>query len=360
MDCECRVLSKTQAVQTSQGDSASVSRKAFTLIEMLIVLMISLAMMTIILPVFQVTSRTIQAVERKLAVYEAARNILDQIAFELRTAVMNEQGDGFAIKPRYVMDGDSATPYHGNSAKRFKGSRREVNSIYFSMLQPGGCRNNPLSFFPGSMSFPMAYPEHDMYYPEAWQASIWSSAINPWLQHGDDDAVASSLETLEVTSHYDALSNNVGVNSLPGYNEITTGNTRTFNDWQPGNEPMKYDFNDLLKTAIGRKKWRENSGVRIIDIEFAHWDNVRRKFIRYDGYYGIYFAPAPKAVQVTISACDINKRAFVTLSRIVNIPIGVGDGTVFPSWDFFWMVEPATGQNKGFNRVKVLDFLQPW
>jgi prepilin-type N-terminal cleavage/methylation domain-containing protein len=354
-----------------------VSRKAFTLIEMMIVLMISLVMMTIILPVFQVTSRTVQVVERKLAVYESARNVLDQIAFEFRTAVQNEQGDGFGIKHRYVMEDnpftpintdDPGTPYPTDTTKRFKGSRREADAICFGMTQPGGYRNNSSALFPGSMSFPLAHPEGDQYYPEGWQAMIWHTWSNPYLSAGDRDPAdwdgGTGVEKIEAANSYDAVSNKMAINevtgSSPKYNTVQPGHTERFNDWQPGGERIKYD--PYLGTSIGYKKWRQTSGIRVMDIEFAHWNDVTRAFIRYSNYYSIYFAPAPKAVLVTITACDINKRAFVTLSRVVRIPIGTGDGTVFNSVssDSYWVIEPATGLNKGFNRNKNLGALQPW
>ena len=54
-----------------------MKRRGFTLLEMMTVLAISLGLMLIIVPVFTVSTRVVERVERKLAVYESARGILD-------------------------------------------------------------------------------------------------------------------------------------------------------------------------------------------------------------------------------------------------------------------------------------------
>lgn len=85
-------------------------QRAFTLVEMMVVLTVSLLMMTMIVPIFKVSTRTVQTVERKLAVYEAARNIIEIIESDVQLAMSNEKGDHFSIKHVSWLDTDPFTP----------------------------------------------------------------------------------------------------------------------------------------------------------------------------------------------------------------------------------------------------------
>src|SRR5476649_1096975 len=88
----------------------SLTARAFTLVEMMVVLTVSLLLMTMIVPIFRLSTKTVQVVERKLAVYESARNVLDLVESELQLAISNEKGEHFSIKHVSWIDTDTFTP----------------------------------------------------------------------------------------------------------------------------------------------------------------------------------------------------------------------------------------------------------
>jgi prepilin-type N-terminal cleavage/methylation domain-containing protein len=74
------------------------AKHGFTLLEVMVVVSIALMVMLMITPIFSVVSRTVQKVEEKLDVYEAARNVLDNFELEVQQAIQNERGEMFGIK----------------------------------------------------------------------------------------------------------------------------------------------------------------------------------------------------------------------------------------------------------------------
>ncbi|HYF51762.1 MAG TPA: prepilin-type N-terminal cleavage/methylation domain-containing protein, partial [Planctomycetota bacterium] len=109
--------------------------RGFTLLEMMIVLSITLLMMVLIVPIFQVSTRTVQRVEQKLKTYEAARMILDLLEGEIMQAVTaNERGEIFSIKNFDFKDNDKFTPDF-DPAKRYSlSSRRESDMALYGVI----------------------------------------------------------------------------------------------------------------------------------------------------------------------------------------------------------------------------------
>jgi prepilin-type N-terminal cleavage/methylation domain-containing protein len=83
--------------------------RGFTLLEMMTVLAIALILMMMMVEVFKVSTHTVQIVERKLAVYEAARGLLDEVEDNVRRTGYNERGELFAIKSMSFTDNDPVT-----------------------------------------------------------------------------------------------------------------------------------------------------------------------------------------------------------------------------------------------------------
>src|SRR6185369_16877631 len=75
-----------------------VAHGGFTLVEMMIVITISLALMTMVVPIFNLVTRTTIRIERKLAVYEAARMMLDFYENEIENEIYDSRGNHFGIK----------------------------------------------------------------------------------------------------------------------------------------------------------------------------------------------------------------------------------------------------------------------
>src|SRR4051812_30704745 len=105
---------------------------------MMVVATIGLSMTVCIALIFKVSTKTVQNVERKLAVYEAARNILDIVHQQMLTALSNERGEQFSIKSAYYIDNDPFTPENADSTARYgTTSRREADALNFRVINSG-------------------------------------------------------------------------------------------------------------------------------------------------------------------------------------------------------------------------------
>jgi prepilin-type N-terminal cleavage/methylation domain-containing protein len=354
--------------------------RGFTLLEMMIVVLISLLIMAVIVPIFKLTTHTVQAVERKLAIYESARNILDNLAYELKQSVANERGGLFCIKKYRFMDKDPFTPPQTNLKNRFYESRREADAVFFTLHQAGGFRFNKGTSMAGSMSFPMAYPQWNMMYPEGWRASFRSSlftrvdggggisATDGDYDSGYYSAQDSDVSLIEFSGCYESLSNVVKLwqEGPPAYTQhVHHYDPQFFDDLSPGRELMRpYQS---IGTAMGNQKFRKVSTTRCMDIEFAWWDDTKKAFTilpDYEYAEAIYFAPIPKAVRVTITVCDPNRRGRVTLSRVVSLPSGTGYGAIYRNASSkgdrdFLNKSDSDFTPAPYNRVKNLGALEP-
>lgn len=366
-----------------------MKRKAsgFTLLEMMVVVSVSLAMMVIIVPIFQTTTSAVKQVERKLSLYEAARNILDILESEVKLAVTNERGGHFSIKSVAYADADAKTPA-GTTAPDpqwdssvpkatdldvdrwgYRQSRREADSLNYARLEPAGFS---LSYqtaylpFPGSKSFPLAYPTRSNENPEGWKGSLRTSLMyqteREW--YSSDYEFSESTQNrwnrseqladvgvIEASFTYLALTHEWRYWNAPPYS--THHYTEIFDHLQPGLEvrvPPGYSGDQ------GSQWMRRIQGIRIIDLDFAYWDEknpdsvfgTKGRFLNPPDNGAIYFWPAPKAVRVTISVMDREKRGMLTLCRVVHIPIGMGEGHCTDGFatDTAYDVPPI------FNRIK--------
>jgi prepilin-type N-terminal cleavage/methylation domain-containing protein len=310
--------------------------RGFTLLEMIVVLAISLTMMILIVPVFQVTTKTVENVERKLAIYEAARNILDIVEAELRFAVVNERGEGFSIKSHDYTDLDKFTDPTNiapPTARYARTSRRESDSVQYTKLQAGGFRfaNNLLML--GSQAFPLAYPESFLNTPELWKCNLHSTlsygdinrtgADQTQPTRADQLADVGKITIAMVASvHYsEYLSSGDNVNYLDApYNDLSPGNeikTAGSTREDAGAEFVLTGSDDLQQT-----RYRNFSGIRAMDLDIAFWNGATRQFVDVPDKSAIYFSPPPKAIRLSITVCDVRKRGAITLQRVVDLSVG--------------------------------------
>ncbi len=314
------------------------TRRGFTVMEMMVVVTISLAMMLLIVPIFQVTTRTVKTVERKLALYEAARNILDLISLDVAQAVLNERSEPFSIKSLTYTDTDPLTD-PGNlavAADRYgRTSRREADSVNYCKLQGGAFRFAQNLLQPGSMAFPLGYPEIVTRYPEAWKCSLRTSLsyynMSNVVSTGSEMTSWSRVQQLadvtlinmQVICHahtglfrpsnncYDAIPNSMA----PGYEMKEDSGVPD----DPPLETRGVSGNDNMRSSN-----RHLGGLRVMDLDVAYWDDVDKKFKDPPDDTTLYFWPAPKAIRITITVCDLAKRGTLTLARVVQIPVGYG------------------------------------
>jgi prepilin-type N-terminal cleavage/methylation domain-containing protein len=319
------------------------SARGFTLIEMMVVLTVGLSMIICIAMIFRLSTRTVQTVERKLAVYEAARNILDIIHNQLLTAVSNERGEQFSIKSAYFIDSDPFTPVNPDPNARYgHTSRREADAVNFRVINAGANVYRDAAYIPGSYVFPISYQGLYYTFPECYKFSLRSSLLYPKL----DDWDASSQYQVNQNSGYffqtpsqirtDQM-NDVSQIELTGvlvstnneaseawngsnwWNYILTPKDMAPNFFAPGNEPK---LSVPMGSDVDRKNQARLSGFHIMDLDIAYWDETAKHFVDPPDNSVIYFNPPPKAARITITVCDVEKRSSVTLRRVVQLITG--------------------------------------
>ena len=323
---------------------------AFTLVEMMVVLLISLTLMVMSLSIFQVTTRTVQRVERRLAVYEAARNTLDRFECEIQTAFINEKGDQFCIKACNYLDTDSFTPAANppGSDRKFYESRREMDALYY-LRRTAGARWS-ISPYSGGAWNPFAEPTQ-IYYPDLFRVYLRANALYPTLPNlppGYRNQLMADVSQLEAGFYMELNWANSGEWYDGNGNRLGWASNEVMNKFAPGGE--KNAPNDQLTNVWGKF----NNGGNLLDLDIAYWDETTRKFLNLPDFTAVYFAPPPKAVRVTITVCDRDKRDRVTLSRIVKIPVGNGSGAVQDTRD-----DDYSNPSYPYNRTKNLKTLEP-
>jgi hypothetical protein len=327
---------------------------------MMVVISIALIMMILILPIFQISTRTISNVERRLAVYEAARNILDYLEANAAQVFINEKGEHFSIKSCSFQDNDAFTPTQGTpDSKPYRFSRREADAMDFSM------RAGPL------------------HWNTAWRLILFAGQQEESTQaHGSDGWFASTRSTYQYLSMVNRNQLKSDVSSVvttvsagpPVPLGLYTYLNKRFSRLQGSmafNEPVRFFEPGSEKNApfwgyapqgsvtgwqpIASSSWdfRESSRSALLDLNIAYWDDVARKYIDPPDNTAIYFAPPPKSLRFTITVCDREKRTRLTLCRNVLIPCGTGKGVVLDTRDTDYQLPGP------FNRTKNLDVLDP-
>ncbi len=322
------------------------ARRGFTLVEMMVVLTVSLLLMTMIAPIFRLSTRTVQVVERKLAVYEAARNVLDLIESELKLSVANERGGRWSLKRTSWLDTDTFTPVSptppltpgitDTASLAYAQSRRFSDALDYVRLEGGGAGGagaNLYTQFPGGKSFPLQYPCGLIAYPEAWRASMRSTLIyqhkiesadyesdnagNRWNRPGQL-ADVSQVEMAFVFYSVGDQFRGSGGNIITHYDAIPDA-------LGPGKEARMPDY---YKGDVGDNRQRRLGQFKVLDLAVSYWDDTARQFTDVPDNDVVYFWPMPKAVRVTITVCDRDKRSTVTLCRLIHLPTGTGPGGV--------------------------------
>jgi hypothetical protein len=306
-------------------------------------------MMVLIVPIFQVSTRTVKAVERKLSVYEAARNILDIIHSQIMLAVTNERGDQFSIKNIVYEDQDSFTP--AGTTEPFRKSKRSAGSLQFDVINGAGNSwadwTSYVGYVPGLYTHPMGYAGINHISPEAYKASIRSTLAYPKRDDYDESGnqVNSSgllvktpaqfqLEQLKDVAQIELMT--VLESTNPGADDSSYQNMGSWwcpivhpkdpvpGFFAPGNETK---LHDPIRSDIGRQNQRRMSGMHLMDFDISYWDEGDKKFKQLPENKALYFSPPPKAVRVTITVADFEKRTFVTLSRVTQVQTGCNPAT---------------------------------
>ena len=353
---------------------------------MMVVLLVSLLLMSMIVPIFRVSTQTVQKVERKLAVYEAARNVLDLVEADIQLAITSEKGEHFSIKHVTWLDTDPFTPASPATVIQpgvsdpvsiaYKQSRRVSDALNYIRLEGHGTNSNwvpSMRQFPGGKIFPMTYPALDANYPEAWKCSMRSTLLyqHDFEMYQEQDADASQqrwtrpeqlsdVSQSELCFIYETVAEQWDAGTAPNY--ITRYFDPVPNNFGPGREvkvPHSIEGNSL---AITRQ--RRLGEIKVMDLATAYWDDTQRQFVELPENTVVYFFPVPKAVRVTITVCDAEKRDALTLCRVIQLPCGSGDGKVILNAGnaadtayYTDKLQPNNSINAVFNRTKYLPLL---
>jgi prepilin-type N-terminal cleavage/methylation domain-containing protein len=305
------------------------SRAGFTLMEIMVVVAVALTMMTMIVP----------------------------IENDVWMAGVNERGDTFNIKSvsyidtdktRAVSPGPDVEPSLPNNPLppdpvAYRMSRRYASAVNVMKLQGGGYRWANGLVMAGSQAFPNSYPEFFINTPEAWKVSIRSTLIyhqftNYWQDLGFNFSRAEQLADvgrirMEMVNnavymrsaygggggnmHYDQLFDD----TAPGYEIKHTGDKWEF--WARNSEDPNHLGPGLTSANQYYEVQRVSGAISLMDFDVAYWDDAARVFKRPPDGTMVNFAPAPKAIRITVTVADGDKRMLLTLCRV----IGIGNGT---------------------------------
>lgn len=370
-----------------------INTRGFTLAEMMIVLVIALILMTMSVPVFKVSTQTVQKIEQKLALYEAARNLLDFMEAETRLAACNERGGHWSLKSIAYPDNDPftapsttlpAAPNAGDLQNaEYRLSRRASDVLDYCLIDPSGARDLDSGFMPfgGSKLYPLAYPgtytasnggnvgSVPGFYPDSWRASLRTSlSYQSCLDHDTQySAVTSNRYSRdEQLNDVSLIESEFIFRSIGSQVEVNAQSTAAPAGYY-------YRYYDEIPDALGPGKEtrvppspkdgfvciqneRKITGIRLMDLSIDYWDESQQKFQHAPDGTAIYFWPPPKAIRITITVCDRLKRGILTLSRIVQIPTATGSGVVANTNDSDYYVASAT-KTSVYNRTKLLNAL---
>jgi hypothetical protein len=205
-----------------------------------------------------------------------------------------------------------------------------------------------------------------MYYPECWRASLRSTLLYQHQVSAGDyetDATASASrwtrpEQLADVSQIELAF--VFLSMGDQYNGPGGGTVTHFDQVPdvlgPGREvrtPNYYTGN------FGNMRQRRLGQMKIMDLALSYWDDTVKQFKDLPDNTAVYFWPPPKCIRATITVCDFEKRVTLTLSRVIQIPLGTGPGGVNTAALDTAYYTPAAGNNTPaiYNRTKYMPLL---
>ncbi|MCW8129146.1 MAG: prepilin-type N-terminal cleavage/methylation domain-containing protein [Planctomycetota bacterium] len=303
----------------------------FTLLEMMVTVAICLMMMAMVVPVFQVVTRSTSRIERKLAVHEAARMVLDFYDAEIQSAVYDSRGNHFGIKSVAYDDGDSFTP--AGAATRYGHSQRHGSELSYLRMP--------------SFSANTAYASHDLgmaLFNYSWDEDVNLVALGHVLA-SSDYAYERAGALADVSQ-----GRTTGYLSRAHYRATSAGRDMPAKALGPG---FEWGAGGLCDDEAGHG--RGLSALDVVDFEVAYWDDAARAFKNLPDFTAVYFAPPPKAIRITVTVADANKRETLTFSRITRVPGGTASGAL-PSG----APDASNTDPSPYNRLKDLKALYPW
>jgi hypothetical protein len=172
--------------------------------------------------------------------------------------------------------------------------------------------------YKASLRSTLAYPKRDDYDASGYiMSGNTPRPVGQLRQDMLNDTARIELMNYLVSTNHETIE--IFNNALPNWNPHLTPKDQIHQFFAPGNEP-KYTV--PVTGDVARKNQARMSGIRIMDLDIAYWDEDAKKFRDPPDNSVIYFSPPPKAVRVTITVCDAERRSTVTLCRVIHLAVG--------------------------------------
>jgi prepilin-type N-terminal cleavage/methylation domain-containing protein len=323
--------------------------KGFTIIELMVVLVITLIIMGMLTTIFVTTTKVVNVVELKLRVNEQARGILDTFEEQLMNASANERGGNFVVKGAKFTDGDPSVKVSNNAITT--ASTRYADTLNFAQTADVGrvaISNYPLK---GGYPFPfyktsIAISGHQEFALNGFLSNIhyaFSGANSTGSARIQSSFYGVQLATDQTTINNDISRITYELNKKTIKRRVVSQVDRSVVDGggayytvpnssphslEPGFELRGIYSGTVATQGTGSGLGYNNSmqDVHVLDFAVSVWDETDRKFHRIPHLHAVYFAPIPKAVLVTITVCDIHKKGRASYSRIMHPRTGTGSG----------------------------------
>jgi hypothetical protein len=331
------------------------------MIELMVVMVITLIIMGMLTSLFVSATKVVQVVELKLRLNEQARGILDSFEQQITNACADERGGIFAIKALDFTDGDTDPKV----SKTVADSKRKVDMLNY--VYPSRKDVKTMYNYPPSGGFPYALgsswnavsggdpADHTVeFVMAAFMANVHYPADDGFhgVTYNSDFKMTAGLVAAEIFARKMAAKNDVSriwyclrraepANNPSGTNPLMPG-AYPGADAHPHQLEPGYEYGGPYRgqgsghagisyQAAGYKHNDEApyaifNDVYVMDMSIAVWDETDRKFHRVPSLCAVYFAPIPKAILISMTVCDINKKGRISYSRIVRMPAGIGDG----------------------------------
>ena len=305
--------------------------EGFTIIEMLVAVGLSILLIGVVTMAFQVAARTIEVVQRKLDIYEAARGVMQEMSMAIKPAALNFRGEYFIIKSVAWQDKDPRTPEDATKvgdqlfpkmevlvvpqmdATRYDASRRECDCL--SYIQSTIGRSDG-----GGATMPYA------------AASPYSSGYK--LERFHHNALFRSSWDLNTNCLDDVLGMNIkpfGMYANMPYETLYGADT----DGDGKDEAFTYQYfeceefelrpgRDYSGTSVNARSGRGRADIASMDFNVSFWHDGVRRFIDPPDYTMVAISPLPRAIKIAVSIWDYDGRDYETFCRIIWLPAGVG------------------------------------
>jgi len=304
--------------------------EGFTMVELLVAVSLSVLLVCVLTMAFQVATSTVETVQRKLDIYEAARGVLQVMAMAIQPAALNQRGEYFIVKSVAYEDNDDRTPADDEWAFMQLVARRDI---------PDGPPMDVTKYdFSRRECDCLAYVQSTIGRSDGGGATMPYAAHSPYSSGYKLERFAHSALFRDQVNLGRAMEDVVSLEVLPyGYYFNMPYETLYGADINGDGkeEPYTYQYyeceefemrpgRDYTGTSVNARQGRGRANVRTMDFNVSFWHEGLSSFIDPPDYTVVALSPMPKAIKLTVNIWDYDGRDHETFSRIVWLPGGLG------------------------------------